>query len=124
MSHLSTDDLVSRYIRFEEALFRQKLSKIARWLILGQLGVAVVLLAGAWIALETQDALVQAAYLLAGSMLVAVAARLQDRSSILARILLQIGALPVVFLSWYMFAPLGLVVLTVYLVVLCLSFVT
>ena len=124
MSHLSTNDLVSRYIRFEEALFRQKLSKIARWLILGQLGVAVVLLAGAWIALETQDALVQAAYLLAGSMLVAVAARLQDRSSILARILLQIGALPVVFLSWYMFAPLGLVVLTVYLVVLCLSFVT
>jgi hypothetical protein len=121
---MAIDDAVSRYIRFEEALFRQRLSTIARWLILGQLGAAALLLIGAFSVLETGYALLQAAYLCVGSLLVAFASRLQNRSSLLARIVLQIGALPLVFLAWYVFAPLGLAVGVVYFVVLCLSFVT
>jgi hypothetical protein len=121
---MAIDNAVSTYIRFEEALFRQRLSMIARWLILGQLGAAALVLVGASSILETEHALLQTAFLCGGSILVAMASRLQSRSSLLARIVLQIGALPVVFISWYVFAPLGLVVGVVYFVILCLSFVT
>jgi hypothetical protein len=121
---MAIDDAVTLYVRFEETLFRQRLSTIARWLILGQLVAAALVLIGALSVLEAGYALLQAAYLCAGSILAGTASRLRNRSSLLARIVLQIGALPLVFLAWYVFAPLGLVVGVVYFVVLCLSFVT